>query len=86
MALAVCSYPKLNSRDYKFIQDFRKENDELYYQVAEPHVGFVFPVSQIQREHFIEEIHEKSKGIIDTLTIIDYTDNVLTDLEEIMLT
>jgi hypothetical protein len=63
MAFAVCSYPKLNARDYKLIQDFRKENDELYYQVAEPHFGFVFPISQIQREHFIREVHEKSNGI-----------------------
>jgi len=42
MALAVVGYPRLNNDDYRAIQDFRKENDELYYSVIEPHFTFVF--------------------------------------------
>ena len=38
-------------------------NDELYYSVAEPHVSFVFPVFDVEKDQFINEVHDKSKGI-----------------------
>lgn len=63
MALGVGAYPKLKNVDYKIIQDFRREHDELYYSVAKPHFAFVFPIEEINQKLFINEIHEKSKGI-----------------------
>lgn len=62
MAFAVCAYPRLRNEDYKRIQAFRKENDELYYSVAEPHFSFVFPIFKIDKEQFIKEVFTKSKG------------------------
>lgn len=65
MALGVGAYPKLESGDYNIIQDFRRENDELYYSVAEPHFAFVFPIeeNEIKKDLFIKEITDKSKGV-----------------------
>lgn len=64
MAFGVLAYPKLKSYDYEFIQEFRKENDELYYSIVEPHFAFVFPISNIDKIQFIEEVLGKSKGFV----------------------
>lgn len=63
MALAVVAYPVINRNDYRLIQDFRKENDELYYSVIEPHFTFVFPVDEIEKEKFSGEIYNKLNGM-----------------------
>ena len=63
MALGICAYPKLTKSDYKIIQHFRKENDELYYLIAEPHFAFVFPIDKISKDQFINEIDDKTKGV-----------------------
>ncbi|ALO14444.1 hypothetical protein L21SP5_00773 [Salinivirga cyanobacteriivorans] len=63
MALAVVAYPVLNRNDYRMIQDFRKENDELYYSVIEPHFTFVFPVDEVDKPKFLEEIYKKLNGV-----------------------
>lgn len=62
MALGVLAYPVLKPEDYKRIQDFRKKNDQLYYEVAEPHVAFIFPVDDIEQESFVAEVLDKAKG------------------------
>jgi hypothetical protein len=64
MAFGVLAYPNLKSSDYKFIQEFRKENDELYYSIAEPHFAFVFPISSIGKTQFIAEVFDKAKGFV----------------------
>lgn len=65
MALGVGAYPILEEIDYNIIQDFRNENDELYYSIAEPHFTFVFPIeeNEIKKDQFIAEIFDKSKGV-----------------------
>ena len=65
MAFGVCSYPILEDRDLNFIQDFRKENDELYYSVAKPHFAFVFPIEddEFKKDHFVDEICDKTRGV-----------------------
>ncbi len=62
MAYGICSYPVLSDADYNLIQDFRKEYDELYYSVVEPHFSFVFPVFDITKEQFLAEARNKSKA------------------------
>ena len=64
MAFGVLAYPNLKRYDYNFIQEFRKENDELYFFVAEPHFAFVFPISNIDKMQFIEEVFDKAKGFL----------------------
>lgn len=63
MACGVLAYPRLDISDYKIIQDFRRVHDELYYSVAEPHFGFVFPTENVKKDQFITEIFNKSKGV-----------------------
>ena len=62
MALLVLAYPELADSDFKLIQKFRKENDELFYQTVEPHFTLVFPVFGIEKQKFIKEIKSQSKG------------------------
>lgn len=63
MAYLVLAYPELSRKDYELIQDFRRENDELYYKVVEPHFTIVFPVFDIPEKDFINEVREKSKEV-----------------------
>jgi len=62
MALAVGAYPKIESSDYKIIQEFRAKNDELYYEIAEPHFAFVFPIEEFNQKQFVYEVINKSQG------------------------
>jgi hypothetical protein len=62
MAYGVCAYPRLKESDYRIIQNFRKQHDELYYSFAEPHFSFVFPIREIEKEEFIDEIIAKTQG------------------------
>ncbi len=62
MAYGVCAYPRLKRKDFKLIQDYRKENDKLYYSIVQPHFSFVFPVTRIKSKQFVSEILNKSKG------------------------
>lgn len=61
MALGVLAYPRLEKKDYKTIQEFRKDNDELYYSIVEPHFAFLFPISNINKMQFIKEVSNKAK-------------------------
>jgi len=63
MALGVCAYPKLKTKEYRLIQDFRKENDQLYYSLAEPHFSFVFLIEDIDKDQFMNEIYDKSNKV-----------------------
>ncbi len=44
MAFLVLAYPKIEQSDFDLIQDYRKENDGLFYSVVKPHFTIVFPV------------------------------------------
>lgn len=58
MLLAI-SYPKLSSKDFNWIQDFRKKNDKMYYEIVDPHFTFIFPGHEIADEDFEEHIKAK---------------------------
>jgi hypothetical protein len=51
----VIAYPKLSSKDYQFIQEYRIKNDSLYYDVVEPHFTLVFPVDNLTEDEFTKE-------------------------------
>lgn len=63
MALLALAYPELCRSDYVQIQEFRKQHDELYYHVVEPHFTLVFSVGNWQAEPFIAEIRKQAEGI-----------------------
>lgn len=63
MAYAVISYPELFNSDYQRIQQYRKENDEWLFTVVEPHITFVFPVTEMKERDFIAEIEDLSINV-----------------------
>lgn len=62
MALLVLAYPKISNEDYSFIQEIRRNHDELYFSFVEPHFTLVFPVSSISEQEFIEEVKQRAEG------------------------
>ena len=63
MSLLAISYPELEESDFNWIQLYRKENDDLYYKVVDPHFTLIFPTTNIDEDQFIEEIKNKSKNV-----------------------
>ena len=61
MAFLVLVFPKIEKSDFDLIQEYRKENDELYYSVVEPHFTIVFPVFNLNETEFLAEIKELAK-------------------------
>ena len=88
----IVGYPKLNIRNYKWIQSIRKKYDRRYYNIVEPHFTIVFPVYNCSIEllsRHIKVITEKTKAIkfnLKAATIVkdSFSDNtdvfLVTDL------
>lgn len=64
MALLVLAYPELSKQDYETIQDFRRQHDELYYQVIALHFTLVFPIfAGWEVDAFVSEVEKQVKGL-----------------------
>lgn len=63
MAFLVLAYPNLQSSDFDFIQKFRKDKDELFYSVVEPHFTIVFPTFDLTKEDFCQAIFDTTINI-----------------------
>ncbi len=63
MAYLVLAFPIILDMDYNKIQNFRKDNDELFYNVVEPHFTLVFPSFKLNEQEFIDEMKNNIKGI-----------------------
>ena len=63
MAYATISYPDISNADYRMIQEYRKENDNWPFILVEPHITFVFPVTEMQEKDFIAEIEGLSINV-----------------------
>ena len=63
MSLLVLTYPRLNQSDFEWLQNHRKLNDKLYYDVVNPHFTIVFPIFSIDENDFTNEVLRKSEGI-----------------------
>jgi len=63
MSLLAISYPKIDKKNFKWIQDHRKKHDGLYYEVMDPHIVLVFPVFDLTTDEFVGHISEKAAGI-----------------------
>jgi hypothetical protein len=61
MSLLVLAYPKLEKREYEWIQSYRQKYDERYYNMVKPHFTLVFPVSNCDEKLFIEHAQKKVK-------------------------
>ncbi len=58
MSLLVLAYPHLEKKDYDWIQSFRSEHDERYYNLVEPHFTVVFPTLDIPEKQFISHVEK----------------------------
>ncbi len=56
MPLLVVAFPEIEEADFNWIQRHRSANDELHFQLVDPHFTFVFPVNDMEEEQFTEEI------------------------------
>ncbi|MCX6169842.1 MAG: 2'-5' RNA ligase family protein [Ignavibacteriales bacterium] len=61
MSLLVLAYPHLEKKDYDWIQSFRSNYDERYYNLVEPHFTLVFPTLDIPEKQFISHIAKTAK-------------------------
>jgi 2'-5' RNA ligase len=59
MSLLLLAFPIFNANDYDWIQSYRKENDELYFNVVKPHFTIVFPVEDKSQKEFVEEVESQ---------------------------
>lgn len=59
----VVDYPTVSREDFDWVQSIRAEHDELYYEVADPHLAFVFPVFDFDRERFLERVKGYTRGV-----------------------
>lgn len=58
MALLVLAFPKIDEKDFKWIQTHREIFDLLYFHVVDPHFTIVFPTSGVTEKDFTSEIIE----------------------------
>ncbi len=88
MTLVVISYPKIDDRQFRWIQSVRKEYDELYFNVINPHFTFVFPLTSVSQGQLIQHIANQligqkqidfilTKAIVEKDAFIDYTHTFL---------
>ena len=64
MAYLVLAYPELTNENFDRIQSYRKDNDELFFNVVNPHFTIVFPVFDISEEEFTKEVKDKSANSV----------------------
>ena len=58
MSLIVISCPKINKKDFEWIQSIRKKHDELYFDIIEPHFTFVFPTKSTLEKQLISHVKD----------------------------
>lgn len=62
MAYLVLAYPDIDRSDYNWIQEIRKNHDNRYFDVVEPHFTLVFSTNKLSLEDFTRHVTEKIKG------------------------
>lgn len=62
-SLLVVNYPTISTEDLNWIQQIRKQHDELYWKVVDPHFTIVFPVVTSEEEAFIHHVKQTVKSI-----------------------
>ena len=62
-SLFVINYPTIAPEDFNWIQSVRKQYDELYQEIINPHFTIVFPVFNFQEKAFIKHIKQAIQEI-----------------------
>ena len=58
MSFVVIAYPKINREDFEWIQNVRRDNDPMMFDVVKPHVTFIFPTTKLSAPEL--EAHVKN--------------------------
>jgi 2'-5' RNA ligase len=61
--LLVVSYPIISSSHFAWIQDIRKQYDQLNFKAIDPHFTLVFPVANIEQETFIHHVKQSIENV-----------------------
>lgn len=61
MKIAAVAYPKLNDKDFDWIQSIRKEYDSETYQFIKPHFTLLFPLEIDGPKQIIEHVQNVAK-------------------------
>lgn len=57
-SLLVVSYPTISDDNFSWIQDIRRQHDELNFRAIAPHFTFVFPIIDIDLEKLISHVKQ----------------------------
>ncbi|MEH1973183.1 MAG: 2'-5' RNA ligase family protein [Nostoc sp.] len=57
-SLLVVNYPTISAFEFAWIQNVRKQHDELYLQVINPHFTLVFPAFNFLEAPFINHVQQ----------------------------
>jgi 2'-5' RNA ligase len=60
--LLVVNYPKISEDDLAWIQDIRRQYDELNFRAIDPHFTLVFPMIGIDREQLVSHVEKSIQG------------------------
>lgn len=63
MAYLVLAYPDIDKSDYDWIQEIRKNHDNRYFEVVEPHFTLVFSTNKLSLEDLTQHVKEKIEGL-----------------------
>jgi len=61
MSLLVLAYPTIEKKDLNWIQSIRKEHDERYYKIVNPHFTIVFPVNNCDYNQLSEHVKKVTR-------------------------
>jgi 2'-5' RNA ligase len=84
----VLAYPKLNREDYNWIQSVRKEYDNRYFNVVEPHFTIVFPLFNYnfkELEKHIANVCDNCKPIQFTIRAASVVKDSFSDYTDVLL-
>lgn len=62
MKLLAVTYPELSEKDFRIIENYRRQHDSLY-SIIRTHFTIVFPVKDFSEKIFTEEIKKQLQGI-----------------------
>lgn len=62
MALLVLGYLATTEQDWAWMQDIRKQHDQRYFDVVDPHFTLVFPVVQLPLAAFVAHVRTQTEG------------------------
>ena len=73
MSFVVIAYPKIDRKDYDWIQGIRKENDPMMFDVVRPHITFIFPTNKLDAASLTSHVEDHLTGFRSFAVIFDAT-------------